>query len=102
MEIGSGEFVGGGFGAGLDHVFSRRSKGFSAKSLGPFVISLFFMTLWCNCNSTVDNEALGPSGPLLFKKKKKRFYQMFDYINDASSTSMDAYHLLFITTVYSL
>jgi hypothetical protein len=45
VEIGSGEFVGGGFGAFLDRVFSRRSKGFSAKSLFPFVISFFFTTL---------------------------------------------------------
>jgi hypothetical protein len=54
MEVGCGEFDGGGSRAGLDRVFFHWSKVLSAKSLGRVVISVFFMILYVKCNSTAD------------------------------------------------
>jgi hypothetical protein len=55
VEVGSGELYGGGSGAGLDGVFNFQSKVLSAKCMGLFVVSSFFMTLSVICISTADN-----------------------------------------------
>jgi hypothetical protein len=54
VEVGSGELYGGGFGAGLDGVFSFQSKVLSAKCMGRLVIFPFSRALYVICTSTAD------------------------------------------------